>query len=310
MLHRAPTRVVLGLILVGSAVSSPAGEGALEINMACATNGGCFPGDAAGLPVEIADSSNARSYELTGDLEVTSTSAIEITVPDVTLDLNGHSIRGPTSCTGTPVSSCSPTTFGAQAIAAGNTAGVRVMNGTIRGSPDTGVDLGGRSVVSDIRVVESGSDGIAVGEDSLVTNVTSHRNLQHGIQGDDRSTVDRSRASGNGQNGFLMLNASLVTRSTVVNNGFSGMSALRGSVVRSSVSRGNEEVGVKLYQTTGSVIDTTITNNSGLGVQCALQSGAAIRGLVLDGNNAGGDQFSSKCIEIGTNLCGGDTNCP
>ena len=82
-------------------------DGVLEINQVCATTNGCFPSDPGGFPVAIA---NPGSYRLTGNLQVpdASTSAITITAEDVTLDLNGFALLGVTTCTGDPVTSCTP----------------------------------------------------------------------------------------------------------------------------------------------------------------------------------------------------------
>ena len=73
-------------------------DGVLEINQACAASAtGCFPGDAAGLPVTITQSG---SYRLTGDLTVPNlnTTAIDVESDDVSIDLKGFAIRGPNQC--------------------------------------------------------------------------------------------------------------------------------------------------------------------------------------------------------------------
>src|SRR6266567_2659981 len=88
-------------------------DGVVLINQSSALAGNVTPGDAPGFPVTI---SVAGSYRLSGNLTVpdANTTAIEITADDVTIDLNGFSIIGPTVCSGgPPVTSCSPTGSGA-----------------------------------------------------------------------------------------------------------------------------------------------------------------------------------------------------
>jgi hypothetical protein len=81
-------------VLLVIAFPALAVDGVIEINQTCAVATGCFAGDTAGFPVSI---SPARSYVLTSNLTVSDpeANAIEVLVNDVTLDLNGHSIRGP-----------------------------------------------------------------------------------------------------------------------------------------------------------------------------------------------------------------------
>ena len=98
-----------GLLLILLASSIHAGDGVLEINTACRSSG-CFAGDDPGGVIEI---TQPGSYRLTSNLEVNQhTTAIRIPGDDVNLDLNGFAIRGPVSCAGLPVSSCSSTGIG------------------------------------------------------------------------------------------------------------------------------------------------------------------------------------------------------
>ena len=69
--------------------------GRLEINQACAVGQGCFPGDAPGFPVRLAE---PGSYLLTGDLVVPSgASALSVAADDVWVDLGGFTISGSAS---------------------------------------------------------------------------------------------------------------------------------------------------------------------------------------------------------------------
>jgi len=106
------------MALASRAASLEAADGALEINQACALNGGCFSGDSAGFPVTI-DGSAGKSYRLTGDLDLSSApnlSGIIVTGANVTLDMGGFEIAGPITCTSTdPTLDC-----GAAEVVAGS----------------------------------------------------------------------------------------------------------------------------------------------------------------------------------------------
>src|SRR5437588_2480577 len=95
------------LVCAGLACNIYAVDGVILIDQNRALAGNVTPGDAPGFPVTI---SVAGSYRLSGNLTVpdANTTAIEVTADSVTIDLNGFSIIGPTVCTGSPVTSCSP----------------------------------------------------------------------------------------------------------------------------------------------------------------------------------------------------------
>jgi hypothetical protein len=90
--------------LVGAALLSlpslaDAVDGVVEINQARVVAGGVTPSDSPGFPVTI---DQGGSYRLTSNLTVPNenTSAIQADVDDVTLDLKGFSIVGPSDLAG------------------------------------------------------------------------------------------------------------------------------------------------------------------------------------------------------------------
>ena len=302
------TARVLSMAAIAAASAAHGGEGVLEINQDCAVNGGCFPGDKPGFPVQISDSSNPRSYVLTGDLLLPSgVDGIDISIANVSLNLKGFEIRGPESCTGTPVTSCT----GSGQHGVGSTAeGTRVVNGSVSGVASSGLTLGPRAQVSDVLVAESGGNAIAVENGSEVHNSTARRNGGDGISASDGVTVKQCRTSGNGESGIQTSQAAVVVGSTARNNAEFGISVTDGSVVRDSVSRDNGDSGVLAFNTSTLVVDSTITDNTNFGVECSFGTGAGLKGLLMSGNNSGGDQYNAGCVEIETNLCGGSTSCP
>ena len=141
-----------------------AADGALEINAAC-VSGGCFAGDDPGFPVEIV---SAGSYMLTSNLQVSGgdTTGIAVSASGVTLDLNGFTLQGPTTCTGIPVTSCSDTGTGSGIDAATGTA---IRNGSVIGFGNNGIDAGRANRLRNLRVEGNGGHGIHQ-SDSLRTS--------------------------------------------------------------------------------------------------------------------------------------------
>jgi len=90
-----PSHAFVPLLAAAASLATPAlAAGVLEINQTCAVGTGCFPGDAAGLPVEI-DGSTGRSFRLTGDLVVPvgGTGILVLgAASHLSIDLNGFAI--------------------------------------------------------------------------------------------------------------------------------------------------------------------------------------------------------------------------
>ncbi|MDJ0788545.1 MAG: hypothetical protein QNK05_17195 [Myxococcota bacterium] len=156
----------LRMLLLSSALcslalllSSAAGgvDGRIELNQATIDAAG-------GFPFMI---NQPGSYVLTGDLSVGagSNSGIRIQAADVTLDLNGFSLRGPDSCS--PGSCSGGARFGI--IAAGSqVVHTVVRNGNVSGFSGVCVFVFEASHVTDLSVSSCGLAGISAGAGSLV----------------------------------------------------------------------------------------------------------------------------------------------
>jgi hypothetical protein len=198
-----------------------ASDGTLEINQACATStAGCFPGDiGGGFPVEITQTET--SYRLTSSLLVptANTTAINV-IPEnanVTIDLGGFTIRGVTTCTGIPISSCSPTGSGVGVLATGD---VFLRNGFI---------------------TQMGSDGVQVGYSSSIENVRILLNGRHGLSGGDAVSALRVFATSNGGDGIKLGIESAVADSLANGNAGAGIRVVSGTVSDSIASRNGEQ---------------------------------------------------------------------
>ncbi len=173
------------------------------------------------------------SYRLKMNLTVldANTTAIKVTASDVTIDLNGFAIHGPTVCSGgPPVAGCTPTGAGVgiDATAAG-IVNTTVTNGTVRGMGYTGIEV----------------------NDGRVRNVGAYSN---GCDGIDATTVADSIASSNGCTGIVAGVASstgVVVNTATYGNNFAGIQA--NTVANSTADAG--AYGIIATTVTGSVAD-------------------------------------------------------
>ncbi|MFZ0258246.1 MAG: hypothetical protein WAN46_22025 [Gammaproteobacteria bacterium] len=123
------------------------------------------------VPEEILDSPKVfqypGSYRLEGNIIAAHPgNAIEIMAPDVTLDMNGYSI-----------SSLSSSSVGISSFMEN----VTVMNGSVRGFSQAGIDLQGRNCrIQNVRVTNSGI-GVSAFENCLVQDNTLTDNTGPGL---------------------------------------------------------------------------------------------------------------------------------
>lgn len=231
---------------------------------------------AADLPLMITTSG---LWVLEDDIDAAGAGGITITVPNVTLDLRGHSLRNGT---------------GDGIAAAAGSGAVEVKNGTVSGWTGDGVDLQFTalgSVVRDIRALGNGNDGILVTLGTSILDCVARGNGQCGIQMSGAAcTISRCTVTGNTQgicstfSGHVVADSTAsfnsgtginITGSTVVNctaneNASSGISAGSGSQVShcTAFSNGDAagEVGI-LANAGSSVTDCTASSNAGDGIQ-------------------------------------------
>jgi hypothetical protein len=196
------------------------------------------------------------SYRLTGNLILPAgnpnNNAIEVSAPNVTIDLNGYTIQGTGNCTqsGTSVSCVTSSNAGISSLA---TSGVLVVrNGIVRGF-GTGISIPGTGIVESVRVSNS-KTGIRIGTNQIPLgqvspNRVSDTSVELTEMGIDlgggfieRVTVSRSGLgiNGNGTDRTAVLNSFIVQNTT-------GMTwaAVRGSRVIGNVS--NFGVGAVSY---------------------------------------------------------------
>ena len=191
-------------------------DGIVLIDQNRALAGNVTPGDAPGFPVTI---SVPGSYRLSGNLTVpdANTTAILVTADNVTVDLNGFSIIGPTVCVGSPVTSCSPTGSGV-GVNAQSQNNVTVVNGTVRGMGGSGIVIFGMGYVEKVHAISNGFIGISV----RLGVVSGNMVISNGYVGIDveNGTVSGNLSAGNHSAAIeIHLCPSTVVGNTAVGNG-------------------------------------------------------------------------------------------
>ncbi|GMV26630.1 MAG: hypothetical protein AMXMBFR58_26610 [Phycisphaerae bacterium] len=185
--------VTVSILANGGPLDPPAGpvspsyKTLTEVEPRTPISGSSTPGD-ADSQFRI---TQPGSYYLTGNITgVNGKSGIEIAASGVTLDLNGFTMTGVAgSLNGVSVTSNGPS-------------GISVMNGTVIGWGQGGVDLsfGGNDdcLVESIRALNNGDIGIAVRSRSVVRGCVASGNTTRGILTLSNSSVSDCVAEGNG----------------------------------------------------------------------------------------------------------------
>lgn len=208
------------------------------------------------LPYTIVQSG---SYVLTSNLTgVAGQSGIVINADDVTVDLNGFSLFG------------APGTLHGIFAATPGSRNISVVNGTVRGWGQRGVDLrnAAASQVSRVRAVGNGTIGIAVGPSSAALECNSDGN-QTGFVSSGAAELRDCSAGSNIGDGFQVEDGSLVNRSRATGNGARGIAANRSRVME-CVARSNGGHGVEAAATCvieGCTADGNGTTSVGAGVR-------------------------------------------
>lgn len=301
--------IVLAAIIPGS--SALAGDGILEINQTCATQTGCFPGDAAGFPVTLAV---PGSYRLTSNLNFNSVLGqptedfIEITGPRISLDLNGFGIRCGNSLLGTPC-----TGGGASGVHIAAEA-VRVENGFISGMSFSGIETGAGAnevVVERVTVSESRIHGIDLGgRNSIVRNCQVTSNGGIGIQNGNLESQRGSITEGNFVHANLGtgIHAYGTIRNNVVrDNGDRGIWALSNLVEGNEVG-GNGGDGIRVSGG-ALVVRNVISGNTGAGISGSFSF--TYRENVINSNQGGTVAADAgSALNAGNNTCNFGLVCP
>jgi parallel beta-helix repeat protein len=245
--------------VLGFAASAGAVDGTIEINQAKVLAGGGFP--------YVISTANT-SYRLTGSLTVpASTNGINVTAPNVTIDLNGFSIVGPGSTTGIGIN------------APGENE-VTVENGAVTGFSGSGlgVQIGSFGIVRHVHA-DANSNGIQVGNNTAVEGCTANNSGATGI-----SCAAGCAISGNVANG----------------SNFGITCAADGCVISGNTANDNKDDGV-FCAGKGCLISGNTADNNEDGIVAA-DATTGYGGNVANGNHL---VDTSGGTSLGHNLCSG-----
>ncbi|MFK7898532.1 MAG: hypothetical protein AB8G23_22050 [Myxococcota bacterium] len=275
MVGRLSLAALAMVILLVSARPSEARDGVLEINQACATLLGCFPGDAPGFPVEITSTAGGSSFRLTSSLEVSSgdITAIQMDRDGITLDLGGFQIFGP---------GVAGTGKGVDAVSRDE---ITIRNGSVVRMGDDGVAVGRRARLQDLYVAESGGDGIVTNLFSIVQRCSVDENGGYGID----------------------TNGAVVVANRASYGGIDGIRAGNGSVVIRNVSRYNDEDGIQV-RFDSLVLDNAVRRNSGSALH--VPAGTSGYGGNAISSSGGAPTVTGSAVELGGNMCNSTPSCP
>jgi hypothetical protein len=298
---------LIAIVAVALGGNAWAGDGRIQINQARALAGSITASDTPGFPVTI---DTRGSYVLTGNLTVAAsgTTAIHVTQTQVSIDLNGFVIDGPSGCTGAGSTiSCTPsggygidgdssylsvrngviTGFGSGGILVSTSDGARIEDITAEANGGRGIDIDDHGVIHNCVTARNGGHGIQARSGTVVTNSVSADNLSDGIFLNGSGSVIGSTAWRNGDDGIVMTMGA-VTDSVAFNNKGNGIEATGDSLVRGNAARANTDHGLYVGTTSGAGA-AYIHNN-----------------FDVNGTTVGG----TSAVQMGTNICNGNTTCP
>ncbi|MEL7473926.1 MAG: right-handed parallel beta-helix repeat-containing protein [Planctomycetota bacterium] len=252
------------------------------------------------------------SYYLAEDiLSLPNQHGVEITADNVTLDLNGYTIRG-----NTEVGS-----LDGVHIAAG-VDNVTIRNGTIQffGGDGVGGSASGDARLGQLRLIFNADDGVDIGERAIVTDCTAIDNGDIGIRTSEGARLSRCIAENNGTWGVLVGFYS-ETRDCLARDNTTGFSLGFGSTAQSCASSNNTGAGFSfafnctahqctassngstgIFAQRGIVTDSLVTSNDGAGV--LLADGGLLRDSVVRSNGVNGVGGGSRCYISGCVITG------
>jgi len=248
--------------------------------------------DIAVLPYTI---SKPGSYIVTRDLTLTTldTSGITITTGSVTLDLNGHALRGPGKTAG--VGGCG-------IILSGPMSDLIIRNGIVCEWRADGVNVANadNSQVENICSHSNGLSGIEAGYGSKVTGNTCLSNGNNGIWS-GVSNIIGNTCRLNGNTGIAVSAASTIINNTCTYNGGFGIAGLYGSTITNNTCQGNTYEGI--ISSSSTIIGNTVRNGGSTGIYS--DSNSLIRENICEGNHSSGIRVGSSCRVV-ENVCAGN----
>ena len=176
----------------------------IAITQSGALNGGITPGDAPGFPITL---SRSGSYIFETDiLPAAGTDGIEVTVPYVTIDLNGYLLHGSSAASHGITTTGNALTVKNGIIAHFNSDGIRTV--------------AAYSIVEDMKIVENGGSGASLGDYAKVTGSTMSANGGYGISCGIYCHLEGNIISSNLLTGAFLYSATILGNTIQNNTGY------------------------------------------------------------------------------------------
>jgi parallel beta-helix repeat protein len=282
MKSRVWNSMLVAMATFALAGSAWAVDGTIEINQAKVLANGGFP--------YVISTANT-SYRLTGSLTVpSSTSGLNVTAANVTIDLNGFSIAGPGAASSAPV-------------------GITTSSGTVENGTITGfgvaIKLGSAGIVRNVHLDANGS-GIQAGSDTLITGCTANNTTlaSAAIQCSGMCTISGNTASGSAGIGIECGNGCTISGNTAMSDGVAGIQCDgNGCLISGNTANANSPVGIYCGGSGCLISGNVIDNNTGYPIDAADVT-TAYGWNVMNGDGAGVNGGTSMAGK-NTNSCGG-----
>jgi hypothetical protein len=261
----------IGTLLAGTAFffgSAASANAQVMIDQGKALAGAVTPGDAPGFPITLAA---PGTYKLTSDLVVPAgTDGVRIAADNVTLDLNGYTIKGALECSGSGDElACGAAMSGSGVIAEQGTQFSTLRNGIVRSFGLEGVMLGASATIDGINARGNGTYGIVAYENTTIANSQANRNGAHGmLLMYGGSVVISSQVVGNKGHGFVLNGDDAIPRVAMA------------SEVRKSFAAANGNAGFLSLGVPGMWIANTASSNAS-----CFDQGTLVRDNVCDGGS-------------------------
>jgi parallel beta-helix repeat protein len=236
------------------------------------------------LPVIIGE---PGSYLVTQNLILSSTTGehgITIIADDVTLDLGGFSLTATSASSGDGIH------------VARFLSGVTVLNGTLRGWGEDGLDMedtrGTR--IRGILSQDNGVNGIVAGNASTVSDCVAYSNGNNGVRTGEGCTVrDTVVRFNTGNNMFLLSNSTAERCVAEFSRSSGGIATLDSCVLTACVSHGNDSAGFNVgFSCT--LDGCTAADNDGSGFFS--QASCTFTGCTSENNMGNGISTSGDCV--------------
>ena len=205
------------------------------------------------LPYDI---SIPGSYYVTAHL--TGMTGINITTSNVTLDLNGYTIKGLLGNTsqGIEITAAASnlhvmnggiTHWGREGIKAGLATNSSFTQLRLLHNTYDGIVAGNNNLISFVVAANNNFDGIDMGKSAVIYHCTAVDNLNDGIEADAGSSLMNCTSRNNSQNGIRTTGSSTVSNSACIENDNHGFFCGTGSVVRQNTATNNSQSGFYMF---------------------------------------------------------------